>query len=232
MEIVPVIDLKNSEVVRARKGDRANYRPIETPLSRTCRPDDVVAGLLSLFPFSKLYIADLDAITGAGDNSEMVHSIQQAHPGLELWVDRGFSDAASIRRFLSLSGVHAVVGSESQRDTSAAGELRDEDRVLLSVDFLRGGYVGPPALFQSAEFWPGRVIGMTLDRVGASEGPDLEILKTIVGRAGSRRIYAAGGVRSTDDLAALQQVGVHGALVASALHDGRLGRHDIARLQA
>ena len=41
MEIVPVIDLKGGAVVRALQGDRANYRPIRTPLSRTSEPADV-----------------------------------------------------------------------------------------------------------------------------------------------------------------------------------------------
>ena len=59
---IPVIDLKGGVVVRARHGDRASYRPIETPLSRTSEPLDVVAGLLSLHPFRTLYVADLDAI--------------------------------------------------------------------------------------------------------------------------------------------------------------------------
>ncbi len=232
MEIIPVIDLKNSEVVRARKGDRANYRPIETPLARTPRPDDVVAGLLSLHPFSKLYIADLDAITGTGDNGEAIRSIRDAHPALEVWVDMGHSDAPSIRTFLARSGVHAVIGSESQQDTSALSDVGRDERVLLSIDYLKGLYAGPPELLDSPELWPARVIAMTLDRVGASQGPDLDILKAIIARAGTRRVYAAGGVRNADDLEALELAGAKGVLVASALHDGRLGERDIARFQA
>ena len=67
MEVIPVIDLKGGAVVRARHGDRASYRPIETPLSPTSDPLDVVAGLLSVHAFRTLYIADLDAIEGYGD---------------------------------------------------------------------------------------------------------------------------------------------------------------------
>ena len=35
MEIIPVVDLKGGVVVRARMGQREEYRPIETPLSPT-----------------------------------------------------------------------------------------------------------------------------------------------------------------------------------------------------
>ena len=35
MQIIPVVDLMDGLVVRAKQGDRAAYRPIETPLSPT-----------------------------------------------------------------------------------------------------------------------------------------------------------------------------------------------------
>ena len=35
MQIIPVLDLKDRMVVRARMGQRDAYRPIETPLSST-----------------------------------------------------------------------------------------------------------------------------------------------------------------------------------------------------
>ena len=66
MQVIPVIDLMGGEVVRARMGDRASYRPIESPLSPTSDPVDVVRGLLAAYPFPTLYVADLDAIRARG----------------------------------------------------------------------------------------------------------------------------------------------------------------------
>ena len=62
LQVIPVIDLLRGQVVRARMGDRASYRPLESPLSPTSDPIDVVRGLLSVYPFPTLYVADLDAI--------------------------------------------------------------------------------------------------------------------------------------------------------------------------
>ena len=45
--------------------------------------------------------------------------------------------------------------------------------------------------------------------------------------AGGREIYAAGGVRDAADLCALKAAGAAGALIATALHDGRVGRADL-----
>src|SRR5215471_20002462 len=68
MEIIPVIDLKGDTVVHARMGRRDDYRPIRTPLSATSDPVDVTRGLLSIHPFTTLYVADLDAIERRDDN--------------------------------------------------------------------------------------------------------------------------------------------------------------------
>lgn len=68
---------------------------------------------------------------------------------------------------------------------------------------------------------------MTLARVGAFAGPDLALLSAVARRAPGREIYAAGGLRDARDLEALARIGVAGALVASALHDGRLSRDDL-----
>jgi phosphoribosylformimino-5-aminoimidazole carboxamide ribotide isomerase len=73
---------------------------------------------------------------------------------------------------------------------------------------------------------------MTLARVGSGAGPDVERLAAVQRIAAGRRIYAAGGVRDAADLAALARAGIAGALVATALHDGRLGRAEIEALRA
>jgi phosphoribosylformimino-5-aminoimidazole carboxamide ribotide isomerase len=52
IEVIPVIDLKDGAVVRARPGSRHSYAPIVTPLARTSAPLDIVAGLLTIHPFS------------------------------------------------------------------------------------------------------------------------------------------------------------------------------------
>jgi phosphoribosylformimino-5-aminoimidazole carboxamide ribotide isomerase len=43
-------------------------------------------------------------------------------------------------------------------------------------------------------------------------------------------VYAAGGVRNRDDLAALISLNAHGALMATALHSGAITQKEIAAL--
>jgi phosphoribosylformimino-5-aminoimidazole carboxamide ribotide isomerase len=70
---------------------------------------------------------------------------------------------------------------------------------------------------------------MTLAKVGSGSGPDRSRIAEIRRAAGGRSVFAAGGVRDTADLQALAQERVAGALVATALHDGRLAPDDLAK---
>ena len=228
MEIIPVIDLRGGLVVHARMGQRDQYRPIETPLSATSDPVDVARGLLSIFPFRTLYVADLDAIERTGNCASALARLNAAFPQLKLWVDNGL-EAGAAWAWLD-GGRDPVLGSEAQRNASPIEGFTSDPRVILSLDFHGDAFIGPQALLDTPEIWPRRIIVMTLARVGSGAGPDLERLSSVRRLCGDRLVYAAGGVRHADDLAALAQCGVAGALVASALHDGRLTRADIEAL--
>jgi phosphoribosylformimino-5-aminoimidazole carboxamide ribotide isomerase len=226
--IIPVIDLMGGQVVHARGGARDAYPPLVSPLTASSKPFDVVAGLLALHRFRQLYIADLDAILKRGEHIATVLALQQAYPQLELWVDAGFAALCTCRRFLRGGMGQLVLGSESQLDGQLLGELAHDPRVILSLDFRGEDRLGPAELFEQPELWPERVIVMTLAAVGASGGPDVTRLRQILAAAGERKVYAAGGVRGTDDLGVLRELGCAGVLVASALHDGRLGKAELA----
>jgi len=231
MQIVPVIDLRGGEVVRAVEGRRAAYRPIVTPLARTSAPRDVVAGFLRLHPFDAVYVADLDAIEGRGDHRAAVAELAEAFPDLRFWVDGGARDAGQARDWLALEQADLVIGSESLASAQALRDLAGEPRLLLSLDFRGEEFLGPAELLDRPALWPRRVIVMTLARVGAMGGPDMERLRAVAARAPGRRLYAAGGLRDARDLAALGAVGAVGALVASALHNGTLAGPNIAAVQ-
>jgi phosphoribosylformimino-5-aminoimidazole carboxamide ribotide isomerase len=63
---------------------------------------------------------------------------------------------------------------------------------------------------------------MTLERVGADAGPDLDTLRDVQARSPATKLVGAGGIRHEADLAAAAAAGAQAWLVASALHDGRL----------
>ena len=230
MEVIPVIDLKGGVVVHARMGMRSAYAPIETPLSSTSRPNDVARGVLSIFPFKKFYVADLDAIENRGNNNAALRQLSAEFPDLVFWVDAGIADVDHAARWLEAGLGHLVVGSETQRDSDLMRCLWRNSRTILSLDFRGDAFLGPAALLHEADIWPIKLIAMSLARVGSASGPDIDRLTTIRSRAVNRQVYAAGGVRDANDLASLAQAGITGALVATSLHNGKLTGAQIARL--
>jgi phosphoribosylformimino-5-aminoimidazole carboxamide ribotide isomerase len=261
MEIIPVIDVRHGAAVRARGGDRARYRPLETPLAPSADPVAVARGYLSLCPFRTLYVADLDGIEGRGANRPLIALLVAALPGVELWIDDGssgppFAEPNIVRvigsESLTFPSPHTSWGeghggavppargegqrlAPSQASAShpnplpARGE-RGIEGCVLSLDFRGEEFLGPPEVLDNVDLWPERVIVMTLASVGMGAGPDLVRVAGIVARAGERRVYAAGGVRGLDDLLALKRAGAAGALVATALHEGKIKAGDLIEI--
>lgn len=222
MRIIPVLDIMGGLVVRGVMGDRQAYRPIETPLSASADPVAVAKGLAGLGDFPAFYVADLDAIEGRPPNAAALCALTEAFPDTEFWVDAGLRTAAEAERLQQAPRQHAVMGTESIVDSAVLAALTDPERAILSLDFKGDAFLGPPEILQDSAHWPDRVITMTLARVGSGAGPDLDRLGAIVARAEGRAVYAAGGVRGAGDLEVLEQAGIAGALVSTALHDGRL----------
>lgn len=229
--IVPVLDLKGGEVVHARAGDRARYEPIRSPLAPSSEPGAVLEGLLALAPFRRLYIADLDAIEGRGSHRAILAALTRAHAGIEFWIDAGLSTAAAAAAMVG-AGIVPVLGSETLAAPEELAALRPDMRCVLSLDYRDERFLGPPAVATRPELWPDRIIVMTLSRVGSGAGPDLARIGAVQRRAGARQVFAAGGVRDGGDVARLAARGLAGALVASALHDGRLDRATVNALMA
>ncbi|HET6379322.1 MAG TPA: HisA/HisF-related TIM barrel protein [Methylocella sp.] len=231
VEVIPVIDLKRGKAVRARQGLRHSYEPAVSAISRTSAPLDAVSGYLSVWPFLAFYIADLDAIEGLGSHETVIREMCSAFPDVSFWIDAGVSGKESALSWLARHRhAHLVIGTETLEDGACLEELSRNSRIILSLDYRGSEFLGPASVCRCPQFWPQRVIVMTLSRVGCGGGPDMERLAQIRRLAPHARLYAAGGLRGASDLMQLREAGISGALVASALHDGRLTRADLSRI--
>ena len=225
MEIIPVIDIRNSIVVHARRGERTGYVPIRTPFSSSSSPDAVVDGILKKISSKRFYIADLDAIEGLTDNRETITAIAARHPTVNFWIDSGFNHLRTINTFLTEPNIDLVLATESISTLAVYNELRNSipyGRMLLSLDRLDQSLLGCVELFEQPSLWPRRVIHMNLRMIGAGGGPDWDGLKTLCRLSSCHDIYAAGGVRDDSDIKRLASLGMSGVLVATALHERRV----------
>jgi phosphoribosylformimino-5-aminoimidazole carboxamide ribotide isomerase len=229
LHLIPVIDLKAGMVVHAREGRRAQYAPIRSSLCKGAHPETIMAALLDLHPFRTIYFADLDAIQRVGSNRGILGRLHERFPAVEIWADTGIADAAALRGWISAGLGRNVIGSESLGDVRFMDSARE--LCVLSLDFTGTAFSGPAALLQDAGRWPTDVLAMNLQRVGSDAGPDLELIAALAAKRPDCRIYAAGGVRSVEDLRQVSAAGAAGALLASALHDGRIGPAELSGFQ-
>jgi phosphoribosylformimino-5-aminoimidazole carboxamide ribotide isomerase len=241
MRIIPVLDLKAGHVVRACAGRRHDYRPIVSRLTHSSDPADVARAFRDHYYFSELYLADLDAITGAPPALATYRALQALE--FRLWVDAGVRDVASAEPLAQMHINQIIVGLETVAGPRALIDICHRigvGRILFSLD-LRDGlplgerfrWCGPDAwsiATQAIAIGVRRVIILDLARVGRDSGTGTEDLCT---RRASQypevEIVAGGGIRDNNDLQRLQDCGVRVALVGSALHDGRLRPEHVMR---
>lgn len=233
MRVIPVLDLADGVVVLAKGGRRETYRPINTPLCPDSTPLRVVESMLKLFPFDKFYIADLDAIEGKCSSANSIVSLAQSYPAIEYWIDAGFRDVKDLVPYSNTSNIRVVIGSESLHSLDTYIVLCKDPQLdghILSLDQKDGLELGSSDIVHKPYLWPDTIISMDLTRVGQTGGPNLERIRNLGAKRAGLDIVAAGGIRDIDDLIELDANGVNYALVATALHNGKLRRSDLEQL--
>jgi phosphoribosylformimino-5-aminoimidazole carboxamide ribotide isomerase len=229
MRVVGVIDLKDGTAVHAVRGERERYRPVHSVVSgEDGDPLSLARGYKAL-GLEELYVADLDAITGSGDNRATVAALARE---ARVMVDAGVSEPEPVRALLDLGAHRVIVGTETLREPDAL-----PDGVVLSVDLRDGrllspdpGLAGLTGLDAMARLHrPGlrEAIVLDLARVGSGAGLDIELIAELHAAFPDVELLAGGGVRDIGDLRALERAGAAGALVATALHTGVIGRREL-----
>lgn len=221
--LIPSIDLQNGHVVQLVQGDRL---AIQAP-----DPEPWIAKF-SRFP--RVQLIDLDAAMGKGDNAAIVADICGRLP---CRVGGGIRSVARARSVLD-AGAHAVIASsalfrDGAVDTAFAAELAaavGRERVIAAVD-SRGGRVAihgwktvlPIAAVDAVkalEPYCDEFLYTHVDKEGLMQGTDMDAILA-VRRATKRRVTAAGGITTWDDIDALDAAGVD-AVVGMAIYTGQL----------
>ena len=241
MRIIPVLDLKGGLIVRGIAGKRDLYKPIESRLCSSARPAEVAASLRNLLGPGPMYLADLDAIAGEAPALEVCVELEGL--GFELMIDAGIRSAASARQLAVELDGDLIAALETLPAPALLAELVEElgaGRLIFSLDLADGRPLAP------GDDWPSeaeeiareavsagveRLILLDLKAVGTGEGPaHLDRCAAFKESYAGLELVTGGGVRDLDDLLALRSAGVDGVLVASALHDGRLGSEELQGL--
>lgn len=243
MRVLPVIDLLHGQVVRGIAGERENYRPIQSQLASDAKPESI-ARAFAEFGFRECYVADLNAIAGGEPHWDAYAAM--LHHGLELWIDAGCAEQALAKRLASFEvagrGLKRIlVGLESLESPDRMPKLVeciDTERIVFSLDLKHGRpltriddwrTLEPLEIARRVYACGARsFVILDLAAVGTNGGPATTTLCEDLRRASPDvELISGGGVRNADDLRTFAKAGCDFALVASALHDGRITQPEL-----
>ncbi|HUK35369.1 MAG TPA: HisA/HisF-related TIM barrel protein [Vicinamibacterales bacterium] len=221
--LIPAIDLQNGAVVQLVQGERL-----------AIRDDDIFKWVRKFERFPKVQVIDLDAAMGRGDNLAIVRQIA---PALSCQVGGGIRTVARARDVLAAGAKRIIASSalfkDGRPDLEFARALADEvgaDRVIGAVD-SKGGQVvihgwktplpiSPADAVRALEPYCGEFLYTHVDTEGLMGGTSRDAILA-VRNATSRRITAAGGITTQEEIDDLDALGVD-AVVGMAIYTGTL----------
>jgi phosphoribosylformimino-5-aminoimidazole carboxamide ribotide isomerase len=221
--LIPAIDLKDGAVVQLVQGERL-----------AIRHDDVFEWVRRFERFPKVQVIDLDAAMGLGDNLPLVRRIAGSLP---CRVGGGIRTVARAQDILAAGARQIIAGSalfkDGRVDTVFARELAEAvgaERVIAAVD-SRGGHVvihgwktvlplAAVDAVRALEPYCSEFLYTHVDREGLMQGTDIGAILA-VRRATARRLTAAGGITTREEIDELDAAGVD-AVVGMAVYTGKL----------
>ena len=194
-----------------------------------CDSSEPLAVINAVKP-KEVYIADLNILQGIGEHDTNFADIRAVSQKVKTMLDPGISSPSGVEEALSLAG-SVILGTETASlDTISSAASKFPGRVNVSIDIKNGKILTQDPNMPDD---PIEVIGMLndmdvhdiiildMDRVGTSSGVDSQFLSTIAASS-NHDVLLGGGVKDVSDIETLKDIGLKGALVATALHNGKI----------
>lgn len=232
--VIPAVDILHAEAVRLLRGD---YDSV------TAREPDPFA-LVERFVEAGaeiVHVVDLSAARSGAVRPTLIEQAVVAADGAMLQAAGGVRSTADAEALLAAGAGRVVVGTAAFSDTDVLDELvtRIGDKLVVAIDVRDGvvavdGWTRPTtlsaeeAVARCIDAGVARLLCTAIERDGTLSGPSLELLGAIC-VASALPVIAAGGVRSVEDIAAIEAIGCEGAIVGRALLEGLVPLAALAR---
>lgn len=221
--LIPSIDLQRGRIVQLVQGEKLAIEATD--------PEPWIARFAR---FPRVQLIDLDAAKGEGDNSSMVTAICARLPcrvgGGIRTTERAQAVLATGARAVIVSSALFRADAVNVEFARALAKAIGPERVIAAVD-SRGGHVAihgwrtvlPVSAVDAVralEPYCGEFLYTHVDTEGLMRGTDMEAILA-VRRATTRRVTAAGGITTRDEIDRLDAENVD-AVVGMAIYTGRL----------
>ena len=223
LEIIPAIDVLDGRVVRLSGGRR------DAVTLEGGDPVDL-ARRFAAGGATRLHLVDLDGAF-SGDPSLSLLSAVAGAGGLPLQVGGGYRTLDALEAALEAGADRVMVGTAAlSPGFLSAAASRIGAALVVAIDVTEGrvavdgwtrssGFTAVELARRCAEAGVARLLVTSTSRDGSLAGPDLDLLARVLPIG--LPIVAAGGIASTADLVALQELGCEAAVTGSALLAGR-----------
>lgn len=227
MVLYPAIDLVQGKAVRLYKGDYAQMTVYsEEPVS--------VAKAFQAAGARNIHLVDLEgAKSGVPENLETIREII-AQTDLFLEVGGGIRNMQTVDTYLNAGVDRVILGTAAVTDPAflqAALEAYGE-KIAVGVD-LKDGFVAIKGWTETSELTADAfftrmeqlgvktIICTDISRDGAMKGTNRELYRQL-SRKFSIDLIASGGVSSLEDVKALAEMNLHGAIIGKAYYIGAI----------
>ena len=219
--LIPSIDLMDGKIVQLIQGSR-----------KALEFDNFQEWITRFSKYPMVQLIDLDAAMGCGHNRDLVREFASALP---CQVGGGIRSLQAAEATLSSGAKRIILGSaliaNGSIDEAFAQGLASHtgpDRLVFAAD-CKSGYVAIKGWKQPTEItaiemmralepFCSAFLYTHIDTEGLLQGIPLDIIKDLRKHT-SRQFIAAGGIRSEDEIAALDAIGVD-AVVGMAIYRG------------
>ena len=231
MLLFPAIDLYDHKVVRLLKGDYQKMTVYSEDPVATARDIEADGGRW-------LHLVDLEgAKDGTTPNFDVVAAICQ-ETKLQVEIGGGIRSLEMIERYLNAGVARVILGTKAVTDEDF---LRDAvgrwgDRIAVGVDVKDGrvavkGWVEVLDVDMFDFLWKLRSLGVKtaivtdISKDGAMKGTNLPLYERL-SRLDGIDITASGGVSTLEDIRALRDMGLYGAILGKAMYNGAIKLKD------
>ena len=225
MLILPAIDLYDKKAVRLYKGDYNEMtvysnNPIE------------IARKFQECGATFIHMVDLEgAKNGTTPNIDEVRKVVE-YTDLKVEIGGGIRDEETVQKYIDLGVERVILGTAAVTDDEFLRKMvsKYKDAIAVGVD-LKDGYVAikgwtEKSALTADEFFAHlsdigvkTVICTDISKDGAMQGTNRELYKELSEKY-PMDIVASGGVSSIDDIKALREMDLYGAILGKAYYIG------------
>ncbi|TXT63583.1 MAG: 1-(5-phosphoribosyl)-5-[(5-phosphoribosylamino)methylideneamino] imidazole-4-carboxamide isomerase [Promethearchaeota archaeon] len=230
MEIIPAIDISSGKCVRLYKGEKGTEKVYyENPI-------DALRFWMQIDGIKRLHFVDLDGAWGSSVNKTLLKEmIQIAKDKIKVQIGGGIRSADSAEELIRLGADRIIIGTLAIKNPEIIEKLAQKigsNSIIVALDY-KNGKISTHGWTQQTEISPfafgkeltergaGFILFSAIEADGAFTGPDFKNIKKMVATV-DLPVYAAGGIRSEQDLNELRKIGVQGAIVGKAFYEGKL----------